>query len=42
MEWADAIGLGITYDILLEAVSEAGGTTGISGHYPISESSARG
>jgi hypothetical protein len=37
MERADAIGLGITYDMLLDALSEAGGETTLSGCYPIND-----
>ncbi len=37
MERADAIGLGISYDMLEEAVSEAGGTVDINGCYHINE-----
>jgi hypothetical protein len=42
MEWRDFIGLGITYDMLLEALSDAGGTTSMSGHYPINEAIKQG
>jgi hypothetical protein len=42
MEWGDFIGLGITYDMLLEALSEAGGTTSMSGHYTINEAIKQG
>ncbi len=35
MEWADALGLGITCDMLEEALFEAGGTIDANGHYPI-------
>jgi hypothetical protein len=37
MEWSDSIGLGISYDMLLEALSEAEGATSMSGRYPINE-----
>jgi hypothetical protein len=37
MERADAIGLGITYDMFLETLSEAGWTRDTSGRYPISD-----
>jgi hypothetical protein len=37
MEWADSIGLGVSYDMLLEALSEAGGAISMSGHYPIND-----
>jgi hypothetical protein len=37
MERADAIGLGISYDMLLEALFEAGGTIDINGSYPIDD-----
>jgi hypothetical protein len=37
MKRADAIGLGITYDDLLEALSEAGRTRGTSGRYSIND-----
>jgi hypothetical protein len=35
MDRADAIGLGISYDMLLDALSEAGGEININGRYPI-------
>jgi hypothetical protein len=35
MEWADALGLELTCDMLEEALSEAGGTTEVNGLYPI-------
>jgi len=35
MERSDVIGLGISYDIMFEALSEAGGETTLSGCYPI-------
>ncbi len=35
MEWSDFIGPGISYDMLEEALSEAGGTTEVNGRYPI-------
>lgn len=35
MERVDAIGLGISYDMLLEALQDAGGAIGSDGHYPI-------
>ncbi len=35
MESADAVGLGITYYMLEEALSEAGGTIDTNGCYPI-------
>ncbi len=37
MERADAIWLGITYDMLEEALFEAGGTIDANGCYPIDE-----
>lgn len=37
MEWADLIGLGISYDALEKAVSDAGGTIDANGRYPINE-----
>ena len=37
MERADAIGLGISYDMFLDALSEAGGATSMSGRYPIND-----
>jgi hypothetical protein len=37
MDRADVIGLGITYDMLREAISEAGWTGGTSGRYPIND-----
>jgi len=37
MERADAIGLGITYDMLLDALSEAEGAIDINGRYPIND-----
>ncbi len=38
MERADVLRLGITYDMLEEALSEAGGTVDVDGRYPISDS----
>ena len=35
MERADLIGLGITYDMLEEALAETGVTIDVSGRYPI-------
>ena len=37
MERADAIGLGISYDTLLDALSEAGGSIDADGRYPIND-----
>jgi hypothetical protein len=37
MDRADAIGLGISYGMLLDALSEAGGAIEVDGHYPINE-----
>jgi hypothetical protein len=37
LERAEAIGLGISYDMLLDALSEAGGATSMSGRYPIND-----
>jgi hypothetical protein len=37
MKRADVLGLGITYDMLLEALSEAGSSTSINGQYPIND-----
>jgi hypothetical protein len=37
MERTDAIGLGISYDMLLDALAEAGGATSMSGRYPIND-----
>jgi hypothetical protein len=37
MERADVIGLGISYDMLLDALSEAGGATSMSCRYPIND-----
>ena len=37
MERADVIGLGISYDDLLDALSEAGGACDINGTYPIND-----
>jgi hypothetical protein len=37
MERADAIGLGISYDLLLDALYEAKGTIDADGSYPINE-----
>jgi hypothetical protein len=37
MERIDLIGLGISYDMLLDALSEAGGTLGAGGRYPIDD-----
>jgi len=37
MERADFIGLGISYDMLLEALFEAGGAIDINGSYPIDD-----
>ncbi len=41
MEWADALGLGITCEMLEEAVSEAGGTIDANSCYPINEAIRR-
>lgn len=35
MERIDIIGLGISYDMLVEAMLDAGGTIDADGHYPI-------
>lgn len=37
MERADMIGLGISYDMLLDALSEAEGAIDTNGSYPVSE-----
>lgn len=37
MERADVIGLGISYDMLLDALMEAGGTLDANGRYPIND-----
>jgi len=37
MERADAIGLGISYDMLLDALLEAGGAIDVNGRYPIND-----
>ena len=37
MERIDLIGLGITYDMLLDALFEAGGTLDADGGYPIND-----
>jgi hypothetical protein len=37
MERVDALGLDITYDMLLDALSEGGGTIDADGRYPINE-----
>jgi hypothetical protein len=37
MERADAIGLGISYDMLLDALLDAGGSIDADGHYPIND-----
>lgn len=36
MERIDVIGLGISYDMLVEALLDAGGTIDADGHYPLS------
>jgi len=41
MERADAIGLGISYDMLVEALFDAGGTIDADGHYPINDAVGR-
>jgi len=41
MERADAIGLGIGYDTLLDALSEAGGAIDADGRYPINDAIRR-
>lgn len=41
MEKADVIGLGISYDMLLDALSEAGGAVDVNGHYPINDAIRR-
>lgn len=37
MERADAVGLGLTYDMFLEALSESRGAIDIDGCYPIND-----
>jgi hypothetical protein len=37
MERADLIGLGISYDMILDAVSDAGGTLDNDGRYPLND-----
>jgi hypothetical protein len=37
MERRDTIGLGISYDMLLDALSEAGGSIEVNGHYHIND-----
>jgi hypothetical protein len=37
MERADVIGLGISFDMLLDALSEAGGSVDADGRYPIND-----
>ena len=37
MERADAIGLGISYDMLLDALLAAGGAIDVNGRYPIND-----
>lgn len=37
MERSEVIGLGISYDMLLEALFEAGGAIGANGCYPIND-----
>jgi hypothetical protein len=37
MKRAGVLGLGITYDMLIDAISEAGGSTRINGQYPIND-----
>lgn len=37
MERIDLIGLGVYYDMLLDALTEAGGTLDADGHYPIDD-----
>jgi hypothetical protein len=34
---AEAVRLGIPYELLLDAVSEGGGATNINGHYPVTD-----
>ena len=41
MERVDAIGLGINYDMLLNALSKAGGAPSMSGRYPINDAIRR-
>lgn len=41
MERAEAIGLGISYDMLVNAVMDAGGTLDAEGRYPIDEALRR-
>ena len=41
MERADAIGLGISYDMLVEALLDAGGTIDADGHYPMNDAIRR-
>jgi hypothetical protein len=37
MERADVIGLGLSYDMLLDALYEAGGAIDVNGRYPIDD-----
>jgi hypothetical protein len=37
MERADVIGLGITYDMLLDALFDAGGAVDVDGCYPVND-----
>jgi hypothetical protein len=41
MERADVIGLGLSYDMLLDALSEAGGAIDVNGRYPIDDAIRR-
>jgi len=41
MKRADVIGLGLSYDMLLDALSEAGGAIDVNGRYPIDDAIRR-
>ena len=41
MERADVIGLGLSYDMLLDALYEAGGAIDVNGRYPIDDAIRR-
>jgi hypothetical protein len=42
MDWGDYIIPGIAYDMLLEALLEAGGATGMNDYYPIDDAIRQG
>ena len=41
MERADVIGLGLSYDMLLDALYDAGGAIDVNGRYPVNDAIRR-